>query len=209
MDNIKPKILLAEGDRDLAFAIELALKGFGYDVKYTYDGVLAITAFTEEKFDLLILGGDVSRINATEVAEIFSAKCGAPILCLIKNRLRTHDPYKENFGYATFLTLPFNAEDLKKEVERALSSKDFEAVLAAGPKISFKEAKHILGDKKQSVTLTEANVLEGVAKGVPPKCECSSMELFLVIDAINNKLALLGARSYIKKTTKGYEIAHD
>ena len=207
MDKDKTKILLAEGDRDLAAAVEVSLKRLGYDVTYTYDGVLAITAFTEKKFDLLILGGDVSRINASEVAELFSVKCGAPVLLLIKNRIKNYDPLNENFGFAAFLTLPFTTENLVAEVSRAIASQKEEDLSVDGVTISFKRAKLIFNGNSQNVSLTEADLLKEVAKGEDVKGD--SLSSFPKMTAINKKLTLLGAKIYIKKTTKGYEIAYD
>ena len=206
MDN-KTKILLAEGDRDLAAAVETTLKRLGYDVTYTYDGVLAITAFTEKKYDLMILGGDVSRISAAEVAELFSVKCGAPVLLLIKNRIKNVDPLNENFGFAAFLTLPFTAEELEAEVFRAISSQKEEDLTVGGVTLSFKSAKLRLGENAQNVSLAEAELLKQAANG--EVVTENSLDCFKAMTAVNKKLALLGAKLYIKKTTKGYEVAYD
>ena len=206
MDN-KTKILLAEGDRDLAAAVETTLKRLGYDVTYTYDGVLAITAFTEKKYDLMILGGDVSRISAAEVAELFSVKCGAPVLLLIKNRIKNVDPLNENFGFAAFLTLPFTAEELEAEVSRAINSQKQEDLTVGGVTLSFKAAKLRFGENAQNVSLAEAELLKQAAKG--EEAVGDSLDCFKAMTAVNKKLALLGAKLYIKKTTKGYEVAYD
>ena len=205
MDKERTKILLAEGDRDLAAAVETTLLRLGYDVTYTYDGVLAITAFTEKKFDLMILGGDVSRISAAEVAELFSVKCGAPVLLLIKNRIKNVDPLNENFGFAAFLTLPFTAEELEAEVSRAISSQKEEDLTVGGVTLSFKSAKLRFGENAQNVSLAEAELLKQAANGEDAVGD--SLDCFKAMTAVNKKLAHLGAKLYIKKTTKGYEIA--
>ena len=207
MDKTKTKILLAEGERDLAAAVGASLVNFGYEVDYAQDGVLAITAFNEKKYDLLILGGDVSRVPAKEVAEIFSAANDAPVLCIIKNRIKNYDPLKENFGYAAFLSLPFDTEALRSEVSRALESKKLEDFKVEEVTVSYKKAKLIFGDNSQNLSLIEADILKKIADNRPIGGDM--LGIFSAVTAINEKLTLLGAKIYIKKTTKGYEIAYD
>lgn len=207
MDKTKTKILLAEGERDLAAAVGASLVNFGYEVDYAQDGVLAITAFNEKRYDLLILGGDVSRVPAKEVAEIFSAANDAPVLCIIKNRIKNYDPLKENFGYDAFLSLPFDTEALRSEVSRALESKHLEDFKVDEVTVSYKKAKLIFGDNSQNLSLIEADILKEIADNRP--IDGDMLGIFSAVTAINEKLMLLEAKIYIKKTTKGYEIAYD
>ena len=103
------KILLVDGERDLAEAIARAIRSSGGSVEVVFDGVQAIDALSQRTFDIVLIGEKISRRPCGEVAEMFKNAGGKRAICII-------DSYglekKEEGAFDGFLLAPFDNEKL-------------------------------------------------------------------------------------------------
>lgn len=119
----KPRIVIAEDEKIIAFDIRRILNNSGYDVIAIVTNALeVIQKADEEKPDLILmdimLGG---YLDGIEAAKIISYKYNTPIIYL--TALKDEETFKranvpENYH---FLTKPFKEQDLKDAINKTLA----------------------------------------------------------------------------------------
>jgi len=115
-------ILLGQGERDLAAALNGALKKNGYKVDVVFDGAQAVNALNNGGYDLLIVGDALSRVTAKEVIEKFRALSKSPVLIITDRRAIKSDE-KEWEGVQT-LNMPFTEQRFIDKVGNLLNLTD-------------------------------------------------------------------------------------
>lgn len=118
------KILLVEDEESLAVGLEYNLKEEGYSVKLGADGKQAISIFSSESFDLVILDIMLPYLDGFEVAEkIREISPQMPILMLTA-RTRLKDRLKGlEIGADDYMTKPFHLNELLLRVKGMLRRK--------------------------------------------------------------------------------------
>lgn len=119
MGKEKPKILFAEEDRDLAESIERFLSGMGYEVNIVYDGAQALVAFEQNRYSLIVLSENLSRVSTENVVRSLKKASSAPILLISEKNFS--EKISRDFGYSEAIFCPFTAAEFKEKIERLIN----------------------------------------------------------------------------------------
>ncbi|MEA1898924.1 MAG: response regulator transcription factor [Bacteroidota bacterium] len=163
----KPRILLAEDDKNLGSLLKEYLELKGYFADLYPDGEKAYKGFTKEHYDLLLLDVMMPVMDgftlATEVRQINKE---VPIIFLTAKALK--EDVLEGFaiGADDYITKPFSMEELLFRIEailrRTIAGKDSETHLFQLGNYNFDSQKQtlIIGKYSQKLTTKESELLK-------------------------------------------------
>ena len=113
------KVLYAEDNLMNQRIVLFSLKKANYEVTIANDGIEAIRAFNENKFDLILMDlmmpnmdGFAATIRIREIETINNLK-KTPIIALTANSMNNEREQCFSIGMDGFLTKPFSLEQLK------------------------------------------------------------------------------------------------
>jgi CheY-like chemotaxis protein len=81
------KILIAEDEKPMAKALELKLKGSGFEAKAVFNGVEALAEMEKEKYDLLLLDLMMPVMDGFGVLEALKNKPDNKTLVIVSSNL--------------------------------------------------------------------------------------------------------------------------
>lgn len=118
----KSKILVVDDEDTLRTVLSQELKSEGYDVETAADGLLALDAIKQNKFDLVLLDIKMPNMDGFEVLKYI--KQNHPDLKIImltgfadlKNAIES-----KKLGAEDFVSKPYDLVDLLTTIERVLS----------------------------------------------------------------------------------------
>lgn len=119
----KKKILVVDDEKEMVFAIKMALENSGFEVLEAYDGQAALDIARDKAPDLIILDIMLPKIDGYKVCRIlkFDKKYKKTPLIIFTARLQQND---EKTGYEVgadaYMTKPFEAENLLKKIKELL-----------------------------------------------------------------------------------------
>ena len=118
------KILVVEDEPDIRELLGNYLKNEGYAVVSAEDGVEAISVFSKEKPDLIILDIMIPKIDGYGVCEVIKKQADVPVLMLSalgeeKDLLKGYDSMADDY-----MTKPFSMPVLLRKVSAILRRKD-------------------------------------------------------------------------------------
>jgi two-component system copper resistance phosphate regulon response regulator CusR len=115
------KIGLAEDDEKIAALVKTGLEEHNYTVTTFPDGIMALYAFREEKFDLLILDVMMPGMNGVEVCrQLRETNKEVPILMLTALGSIDDKVLGLNSGADDYLLKPFHFKELLARIEALL-----------------------------------------------------------------------------------------
>ena len=115
------KIGLAEDDVKIASLIKTGLEEHNYTVTTIPDGVMALYAFQEEKFDLIILDVMMPGMNGIEVCrQLRESNSDVPVLMLTALGSVDDKVLGLNSGADDYLVKPFHFKELLARIEAML-----------------------------------------------------------------------------------------
>lgn len=191
---MKDKILLVEDEISLAHNLKLNLELEGYSVNPVGDGASAIKAFSEEKFDMVILDIMIPNIDGITVCENIRLKDNqTPILFLSAKNTVEDRVLGLKKGGDDYLVKPFNLEELILRVDKLISRN-----------------KATLHDNKQAINEYSfggnyANFISYDAKGTNGDFKLTKKEALLLKLLIENKDEVV-SREKIFQTVWGYSV---
>ena len=115
------RILLAEDDRILRKAGEIALRKNGYQVIVAVDGEDALAKARTESPDLILLDVMMPKFDGFEVLAQLKADAATrdiPVIMLTANPHKYTREEAESSGAAIFLTKPFSPTQLLEEIRK-------------------------------------------------------------------------------------------
>jgi DNA-binding response OmpR family regulator len=119
---IPPHILVMEDDRNVAKGLEMVLVEEGYDVNLAGTGKLAMKAFEEGRFDLLVADLRLPDISGMEVIKKIKAQKPETEVIVITGYGTTATAVEAmKLGVHDFLPKPFTEEQIKSAIDEALS----------------------------------------------------------------------------------------
>ncbi|MBR4009329.1 MAG: response regulator transcription factor [Clostridiales bacterium] len=118
------KILVVEDEPDIRELLASYLRNEGYDVAAAEDGVAALSCFSEDKFDLVILDIMIPKIDGYGVCEVIKKQSDVPVLMLSalgeeKDLIRGYDSLADDY-----MTKPFSMPVLLRKVSAILRRND-------------------------------------------------------------------------------------
>ena len=112
------RLLYVEDDKNLGFVTKDNLVKQGYKVNLCYDGLQAIKAFEEERYDLVILDVMLPKVDGFNVAQKIRIKDNhVPILFLTAKSLLEDKIQGFETGADDYITKPFSIEELVYKIE--------------------------------------------------------------------------------------------
>lgn len=114
------RILIVEDDKDIQVLLSTFLANEGYQLTIASDGVEAITEFTKDKYDLILLDLMLPKIDGYGVCEYIRKSSNVPIIML--TALDTEHDQMKGYKYSIddYITKPFSIQILIKKIEAIL-----------------------------------------------------------------------------------------
>ncbi|MEA4832402.1 MAG: response regulator transcription factor [Oscillospiraceae bacterium] len=116
----KPRILIADDDRDIAFAISKLLSDEGYECERAYNGAEAVEAVRRASFDLAVLDVMMPRIDGLSVMMKIRQSGNIPVIILSAKSEETDKILGLGMGADDYVTKPYSPAELIARVRSAL-----------------------------------------------------------------------------------------
>ncbi len=118
---IPPHILVMEDDVNVAKALEMVLTEEGYDVNLAGTGALALEAFKQKRYDLLVADLRLPDMDGIEVIKKVKVEKPEMEVIVITGYGTTSKAVKAmKLGARDFLPKPFTEEQIKASIDDAL-----------------------------------------------------------------------------------------
>lgn len=122
---VPPHILVMEDDLSVAKGLEMVLREDGFDVNLAGTGELAMEAFREKRFDLLVADLRLPDIDGMEVIRRVKAQKPETEVIVITGYGTTETAVEAmKLGVSDFLPKPFTEDQIKAAVTDALKSQE-------------------------------------------------------------------------------------
>lgn len=204
MESETRKILLAEGDRDLAFAIERSLVALGFEVQVVFDGVQALNAFENHEFDLFVADETLSRIPTGQVVKMLRPSVATPVILLSEKSFADENVYLDNFGYSAVLLRPFSEMELIDKVNKVLDAVKSPDDDMGELLVSYERGEIFFEGKSAFVTIREIEILKALMNDEKIKIQDFKNTIPL-LNCLNKKFETIGAKYKVKNDNeKGY-----
>ena len=118
--------MLVDDELDNSLIFKLALEDNGYQVDAYNDPQLALSAFKQAYYDLLILDIKMPKMDGYELYEKLKNIDDKVKVCFLTASERYKEEHRPSFlssSYATFLTKPITVDDLFKKVNEMIKQK--------------------------------------------------------------------------------------
>jgi DNA-binding response OmpR family regulator len=156
--DIPPNILVMEDDFAVAKGLEMVLSEEGYTVNLAGTGELAIKAFKEKKFDLLVADLRLPDVNGMDVIkQVKEQKPETEVIVITGYGTTATAVEAMKIGVHDFLPKPFTEDQIKASINEALASQK--------PKPGIKSLKKAETAEEKVIQKREvANVLNRTAE---------------------------------------------
>ena len=119
----RPIVLLGEVDPETAKLVRAKLESLGVDVEQVPDGVALVDRAVTGRFDLILMGSDLPRldgIEATRILKNYAATRDVPVMMLVPSGRSDQESFAYDSGAAEVLVKPVNAAALAKKTRSLL-----------------------------------------------------------------------------------------
>ncbi len=141
---VPPHILVMEDDLSVAKGLEMVLSEGGFDVNLAGTGKLALEAFKQKRFDLLVADLRLPDIDGMEVIKQIRAEKPETEVIVITGYGTTATAVEAmKLGVHDFLPKPFTEDQIKKAIDEALQEHVEKTTVAAIQKAETEEEKLI------------------------------------------------------------------
>jgi DNA-binding response OmpR family regulator len=114
------KVLLVDDDVDMVDLISYALRREGYSVLTAIDGLQAIERWQQDKPDIVLLDGNLPKLDGLEVCRRIRHESKTPII-MVTARDEDQDVIKGlQYGADDYVTKPFSAKQLAARMQAVL-----------------------------------------------------------------------------------------
>ena len=143
-DQAPPHILVMEDDLSVAKGLEMVLSEEGYDVNLAGTGDLALEAFKQKRYDLLVADLRLPDMDGMEVIKKVKAeKPDTEVVVITGYGTAATAVEAMKLGAHDFLPKPFTEEQIKAAVDDALKERVEETAEAVAPEAKAEEGKLI------------------------------------------------------------------
>lgn len=152
------RVLLVEDNMMNRFIACRSLEFLGFDITEAENGLLAVEAAKNARFDLILMDIQMPEMNGVEATEVIRNELGlsTPIIALTANAFRHDIDLYLKKGMNDFITKPYDEQDLFFKIEHSLT---------------LNVAKEIMAEVRQEIKPVEAAALydltslENMARG--------------------------------------------
>ncbi|MCA9449364.1 MAG: response regulator, partial [Candidatus Omnitrophica bacterium] len=122
--NVLPRILIADDEDGIRFAMKETLAEEGYEIEEASDGQEAVDLFGPEKFDLVILDYRMPTLDGLETLKAIRRQ-DAEVPILFVTAYGSKDLAMEALreGAYDYFTKPFDVDEIRVVVRRALEKR--------------------------------------------------------------------------------------
>ncbi len=143
-DQVSPHILVMEDDLSVAKGLEMVLTEEGYDVYLAGTGGLALEAFKEKRYDLLVADLRLPDMDGMEVIKKIKAeKPDTEVVVITGYGTAATAVEAMKLGAHDFLPKPFTEEQIKAAIGDALKERVEERAEAIVPDVKAAEGRLI------------------------------------------------------------------
>jgi two-component system, NtrC family, response regulator AtoC len=115
------RVLIVDDEKNMRWVLGQALSGEGFDVSEAVDGASALAAVAEQEPDVMVLDHRMPEPNGMEVLRRLRAKGASfPIIMLTAHGNVATAVEAMKAGASEYLTKPFDLEELKLAIDKAL-----------------------------------------------------------------------------------------
>jgi len=141
---VSPHILVMEDDLSVAKGLEMVLSEEGYNVNLAGTGELAMEAFRQKRFDLLVADLRLPDIDGMEVIrQVKEAKPETEVIVITGYGTTATAVEAMKLGVHDFLPKPFTEDQIKAAIDEALKEHVAKPVEAVVEKAETEEEKLI------------------------------------------------------------------
>ena len=115
-----PRILLVDDEQPIQTLLSFPLQRDGYEVVQASDGREALTRFSEQTFDLVVLDVMMPRMDGLEVCRRLRARSSVPIIMLTAKSEEIDKVLGLELGADDYITKPFSMREFRSRVKAAL-----------------------------------------------------------------------------------------
>ena len=115
-----PRILLVDDEQPIQTLLSFPLQRDGYEVVQASDGREALTRFSEQAFDLVVLDVMLPRMDGLEVCRRLRARSSVPIIMLTAKSEEIDKVLGLELGADDYITKPFSMREFRSRVKAAL-----------------------------------------------------------------------------------------
>lgn len=145
-------ILVCDDDKEIVKAIEIYLKGEGYDVFTAYDGMEAIDAVNKQDIHLIIMDIMMPRLDGMQATMKIREDKNIPII-MLSAKSEDHDKIIGlNMGADDYVSKPFNPLELLARVKSQLRRYTYLGSMEQ-KRTLFKTGGLEIDDEEKTVTL--------------------------------------------------------
>jgi DNA-binding response OmpR family regulator len=167
-----PRILLVDDEQPIQTLLSFPLQRDGYEVVQASDGREALTRFSEQAFDLVVLDLMLPRMDGLEVCRRLRARSSVPIIMLTAKSEEIDKVLGLELGADDYITKPFSMREFRSRVKAALrrsgmaqADEDAERpVEVRGLRIDPAKRTVTLGGESVATTFVEFEILNALAR---------------------------------------------
>lgn len=126
-----PKILIVEDDRDIQELLNNFLQEVGYETAIACDGVEAVTRFSSDAFDLILLDVLLPKMDGFAVCEVIRSRSQVPIIMLTALNGEEEQIKGLDLQVDDYITKPFSMRELMARVKANIRRRTLDS--AEGP----------------------------------------------------------------------------
>ena len=115
-----PRILLVDDEQPIQTLLSFPLQRDGYEVVQASDGREALTRFSEQTFDLVVLDVMLPKMDGLEVCRRLRARSSVPIIMLTAKSEEIDKVLGLELGADDYITKPFSMREFRSRVKAAL-----------------------------------------------------------------------------------------
>jgi len=161
-------VLVVDDEQSVLDALRALLEGRGYRVRTARDGAEALTAFSAERPDVVLLDLAMPRTDGLEVCRRLRAWSQVPVLVVSARTDERQKVLALDAGADDYIVKPFGAEELLARVRTALrrerARQADEPVIRAGGLVIDRPARRVTVDGVEvHLTPTEYDLLQLLA----------------------------------------------
>lgn len=153
------KVLLVEDNMMNRFIACRSLEFLGFDITEAENGLIAVEAAKNTRFDLILMDIQMPEMNGVEATEVIRNTLGlsTPIIALTANAFRHDIDLYLKKGMNDFITKPYDEQDLFFKIEHALTLNVAKEIQSEQPESSIVNPN--------AGTLYDLTSLENMARG--------------------------------------------
>src|SRR3954447_8686247 len=117
MSDRAPRILLVDDEQPIQTLLSFPLQRDGYEVIAVSDGQEALSRFSEQPFDLVVLDLVLPKVDGLEVCRHLRARSAVPIIMLTAKSEEIDKVLGLELGADDYITKPFSMREFRSRVK--------------------------------------------------------------------------------------------